>query len=271
MAARVHDLSFERQSFELALPVPLLYGQANVNFVARTINAALGKNERVQIFGQNIVDAVDVEAREVELSIFARVRNERNVIAIPRDERDRHFLANRFFDRRKAAMTVRIRLRGLEGNAVLAEEIDNHIRKRLALFDRQQENVVTAVRVFLGQDSDVSNENEARILDPNPLVLSRVPALRGQEKEAALAPAVGRLAQMLAEIERGIIRLPFVFHRDSLPLGRDAGNVFLVEIIRHLEERVLEFSFRLADQMIDLRRGYATDLELDRAERARAN
>ena len=47
-----------------------------MNLVTGTVNTALGKNEPVEIFRKNIVDAVDVEAREIELPIFARVRNE---------------------------------------------------------------------------------------------------------------------------------------------------------------------------------------------------
>src|SRR2546425_7155885 len=41
-----------------------------------------------------------------------------------------------------------------------------------------------------------------------------VPASRAEEKQTALASAIGRFAQMLAKVERGIIRFPFVFHRD---------------------------------------------------------
>src|SRR5436190_5807928 len=154
MTARVDDFSFEREALEIASPVPLFYRKADVNLVARPINTALGEDERVKIFGKNIVDAVDVEPREVQLSIFARVGNERNVIAVARHKRDRRFLAKRFVDRRKIAMTVRVALRRLQRDAVLAEKIDRHVRERLALFDRHQENVVTAIGVFLGQNSN---------------------------------------------------------------------------------------------------------------------
>ena len=76
---------------------------------------------------------------------------------------------------------------------------------------------------------------------------------------------------MLAEIECGIVRFPFVLERNALPLGRDSRDVFLVEVIRSFEKRMLEFSLGLADQMIDLGRGHATDLEFDCAQRPGAD
>ena len=134
------------------------------------------------------------------------------------------------------------------------------------MLDRHQKDVVTAVRVFLRQNSDVGNENETRIADFDCFLLDRIPPLRGQEKQTALASAVGRFAQLLAEIKCRVIRFPFVFHRDVLPVGRDARNVLLVEVIWHLEQRMFEFSVGLADQMIDLRSGDAADFEFDRAQ-----
>ena len=44
-----------------------------MNLVTRPINSALGEDKRVEIFGKNVVDAVDLEPREVQLAIFARV------------------------------------------------------------------------------------------------------------------------------------------------------------------------------------------------------
>ena len=91
-------------------------------------------------------------------------------------------------------MTVRVRLCALQRNPVLAQKIDRHIGERLAGFDRHQKHVVSAVRVFLGQDSDVGNENETRIVDLDSFLLDRIVALGGQEKQTALASAVGRFA-----------------------------------------------------------------------------
>ena len=88
------------------------------------------------------------------------------------------------------------------------------------------------------------------------------------KEETALASAVGRFAQMLGEIERRIVRFPFVLERDGLMLERDARNVFLVEEIGVVEMRMLEFSFGLADEMIDLRRGNTRNLIFDRAQSA---
>src|ERR1700730_5937767 len=137
----------------------------------------------------------------------------------------------RFVDRRETATTIRVRLRGLQRNPILAEKINRHTRERVALFDRHQKNVVTAVGIFLGQDSDVSDENETRIFDLDEFFLLGVPALRTEEEQTPLASAISRLLQVLAEIERGIIRFPLILYRDVLPFGRDPGNVFLVEVV----------------------------------------
>ena len=179
MPARIHHFGLQRQSFELALPVSLFHDDTDVNFVPRPVDSALGKDKRIEIFGKHIVHAVDVEARKIQLSIFAGIRNERDVIAVARHQRDRGFLADRFFDRSETAMTVCVRFRALDRNAVLAEKIDRHVCERFAFFDRHQKNVVTAVRVFLGQNSDVSDENETRIPDLDQFLLNRVPSLGG--------------------------------------------------------------------------------------------
>ena len=76
-------------------------------------------------------------------------------------------------------MAVCVRFRALDRNAVLAEKIDRHVCERFAFFDRHQKNVVTAVRVFLGQNSDVGDENETRSPDLDQFLLNRVPSLGG--------------------------------------------------------------------------------------------
>src|SRR6476469_6089840 len=73
---------------------------------------------------------------------------------------------------------------------------------------------------------------------------------------------------MLGKIERRIVCFPFVLECDALLLERDAGNVFLVEQVGVTEMRMLESSLGLADQMIDLRRGYTGDLVFDCVESA---
>ena len=118
MTARVHYFGLERQSFQPALPVSLLHDDADVNLVARPVDPAFGKDERVEIFRQNIVHAVDVEARKVQLSTFARIGNERHVVAVACHEGDRCFLADRFLDRRESGVTIRIALRALDRDAV---------------------------------------------------------------------------------------------------------------------------------------------------------
>ena len=63
-AARIHDLSFNRQSFEVALPVPLFHDQADVNFVARPVNAALGKTRTRRGFPAAHFHAPSMSKRE---------------------------------------------------------------------------------------------------------------------------------------------------------------------------------------------------------------
>ena len=53
------------------------------------IDAALGKNERLELIGRDILDAVGIEARKIERPIRARIGHERNVVPQPRDKSDR--------------------------------------------------------------------------------------------------------------------------------------------------------------------------------------
>ena len=90
----------------LPLPVPLFHHQASVDFVSRSIDTAFGENKGVEISGENTVDAVDVEAREIQDPIFARIGNEADVIAEPRHIHDRLFFVLVLIDRSKAHATV---------------------------------------------------------------------------------------------------------------------------------------------------------------------
>ena len=87
--ARIENFRFERQAFELPLPVALLHDATDVHFVARPINAALGEDEGIELIARDVLDPVDVEARKIELPIGARVGHEGDVVAEPRDEGDR--------------------------------------------------------------------------------------------------------------------------------------------------------------------------------------
>ena len=71
---------------------------------------------------------------------------------------------------------------------------------------------------------------------------------------------------MLGEIERRVVCLPVVLERNALSLERNPRNIFFVEEVGNLKPRMLELSFGLADQMIDLRRGDARNFVFDRAE-----
>src|SRR5581483_4266670 len=118
-------------------------------------------------------------------------------------------------------------------------------------------------------DANVGDEDEAGIANVDGFLLLRVPALRAQEKQSALASAVRRLAKMLAKIKCGVIRFPFILHRDRLPLRGDPRDVFLVKVFGVRKEGRFELSLRLAHEVIDLRRGDAADLELNGVQSAR--
>ena len=75
---------------------------------------------------------------------------------------------------------------------------------------------------------------------------------------------------MLREIERGIIRLPFVLQIDRLVFTRDARDVVLIEGTV-LEFGGLECAFGLADQMIDLVGSDPIDFEFDHWHAARTD
>ena len=128
---------------------------------------------------------------------------------------------------------------------------------------------MTAVGIFLRQDSDVGDENETRIFGRlNRFFVNGVPTTRSQEKQTALTPAVRRLAQVFGEIERRIVGFPLVLERNSLVFERNSRNVFLVEQVGDLESGMLEVSFGLADEVIDLRCSNARNFVFNRAESA---
>ena len=87
-AAGVDHFHFEWEAVELPAPVSLLHDATDVHFVARAIDAALGEDEGVELFGGDVFDAVDVEAREIKPAIRAFERHEGDVVGQPRHEGD---------------------------------------------------------------------------------------------------------------------------------------------------------------------------------------
>ena len=240
-----------------------------MNFIPRPINTALGKNECVKTFRRDVLCPFNVEAREIQDAVFSREWHERDVVAIARDKRHRQFFALRFFNGGESAMTICGRLGRLDRHAVLAQNFHGRAVDRLTTFDRHQKNIAAAVGVFLRQNSDVGNKQKSAVPGrPDRFLFRWVPAARSQEKQAALAPAICRFAKVLREIERRVIGLPFVFHRDRLLLNRDPRDVFLVKIQRRAELRVLELAFGLANEMVDLGCGNARNFEFDRPQSA---
>ena len=53
-SARIENFDFDREPCQLSLPVALLHDATDVHLVARPINAALGKNEGLELIGRNI-------------------------------------------------------------------------------------------------------------------------------------------------------------------------------------------------------------------------
>ena len=155
-----------------------------------------------------------------------------------------------------------------ERHAVLAQDLHGDAGEWRARLDRKDEDVAAPVGVFLHQQANVGDENEATIahVADRPF-LHRIPFSRAHEKEAALAPAVGRHLEMTGEVEGGIVRPKFVLDIDRLMLERDPRNVFLVELAK--EFRVLETAVGLRDEMIDLVRGDAGDFVFDLGDGAR--
>ena len=239
-----------------------------MHLVAGPVDAALRENESVQVFGQDFVHALDVEAGEVQHPVVTRVRNETDVVAEPRDIDDGFAFVLVLLDRSERDAAVRRSLRALDRDAIAAEDVDGHAGQRQTGLDRDHENIAGLVSVFLHQQSEVADENEPRRRDAfDEFFRDWVPRARLQEEQAALAAAVRGFLEILREIERGIVRLPFVLERDRLVFARDPRNVVLVER-RVLEFRRLEFALRLADEMVDLRGENAIDLELDHGHAA---
>ena len=163
--AGIDDFGFDWQAFEIAVPVALFDHETDVNFVARPINAALGEDERVETFRPDVLRPVGFEPREIQHAVFTCERHERNIVAIARDKCDRPFLALRFFNGWKSAVSVRGSFRCLNRDAVFAENFNCRAADRFAGFDRHQKNIAAAVGVFLRQNSDIGHEQEPAVLD----------------------------------------------------------------------------------------------------------
>src|SRR5438094_641314 len=82
--ARIDHFRLHGKASETPVPVPLFDDEADVHFITGPINAALGENESIQVFRQYLRDAINVEAREIQHAIVARIRNEADVITQPR-------------------------------------------------------------------------------------------------------------------------------------------------------------------------------------------
>ena len=154
-------------------------------------------------------------------------------------------------------------MRGLQRHAVPAEQLDHDSADRLARLDRDNEDIAAAVGVLLHQHPQIRDEHETAYRGVrNGAFLLRIPAAALQEKQTALAAAVGRLREMTREVEGRVVRLPAIGHGDELLLAGDARDVRLVErTISNL--RRLEPAFSLADEMVDLVGPHAVDLEFD--------
>ena len=163
--AGIDDFGFNRQAFEIALPIALFDGEADVNFIAGPVNPALRKNECVETFRSDIFRPIDFEPRKIQHPVLACERHERDVVAIMGHKRNPRFLALGFFHGWKSAVTVRGSFRCLNRDAVLAQNFNRGAADRLAGLDRHQENVAAAVCAFLRQNSNVGYEKEPAILD----------------------------------------------------------------------------------------------------------
>ena len=147
--ARIDHFGLNRQTLEIAAPVALFHYQPDVNFIPRPVNAAFGKNERVETFRRDVFRAFNLKAREIQDPVFAPKRHESDVFAIARDVRYRGFFALRFFNRWKSTMTIRRCFGRLDRHAVLAQNVNSGAVDRLAVLDRHQEDVAAAISIFL--------------------------------------------------------------------------------------------------------------------------
>ena len=146
-----------------------------------------------------------------EHAIVARIGNEADVVAQPRDVGDRLSFALVFVDRGERDAPIGGRFRALHRDSVSAEQLDRHAGDGLPGFDRGNKNIAGLIGVLLYEQAEIADQDKAARRGRLDLFFpDRVPAARFQEEKAAFAAAVRRLLQMLGKIERGIVRLPFV-------------------------------------------------------------
>src|ERR1051326_6496113 len=161
---------------------------------------------------------------------------------------------------------------GLNRDAVFTKNVDVRIRDRFAGLNGHQKDVAAAASAFLGYDSNVGDEEKAAVFNgADRLLFLGVPTSSAQKEKPPLTPAVRGFLQLLGEIERGIVRLPFVLNCDWLMLNRDSRNIFLIEEVRVLEVGILELALGLADKVIDLRGRDPRDFIFNRVQPARAD
>ena len=92
--ARIDHFGFNRKPFEISVPVTLFDDDADVNVVARPVNAALGEHERIEIFRYEHCSAPSMSNREKFSCRSSRLYGmKRYVVPVARHECDRRFLA----------------------------------------------------------------------------------------------------------------------------------------------------------------------------------
>ena len=133
-----------------------------MDFIAGPINAALGENKSIEVFGEDVLHAIDVEAREIQHPIIARIRNETDVVAQPRDIDDWLFFVLVFIDRGKADAAIGRSQAVLHRDPVSAEKFNRHTGDRLAGLDRSDKDIAAVIGILFHEQAEIADQNEAR-------------------------------------------------------------------------------------------------------------
>ena len=163
-APGIGDHRLEGDAGERRRPVGRLHDHADVEGIAGPIHAAIGKEvggELVRL--QRIRHAADIEPREVEVSILAIDREEREILAAVGGVQHRRALPLERLEAREPHVPFGIGLPGEHCEAVLADHIHGDARERRSGAQRLHEHVPAAVRGPLGQQAEISKEDQAPI------------------------------------------------------------------------------------------------------------
>ncbi len=164
IAARIDHVGFQGDARDVAQPAGRAHDHADMESLARAIQAPIGKQVTGKLAGIHGVGcAAHVEARVVELAVAGTDRQERHVVALGDQVHHRALVVIESLEARErhhAILAGRARQQRL---AVDRHHRDPGIRDRPAGVDRLHEHVLAAVIRLLHQHAEIGHHDQAAV------------------------------------------------------------------------------------------------------------